>query len=64
MTADTIGSLIEALGPIGAVLAVLLFLLFKPQFTQSSTPPRGFDAEQKLYLKEKVVETIVKAVKE
>jgi hypothetical protein len=63
MSAETIVALIEGFGPFGAVGLVLAFLLMRPQFNTPRTSSDDFSAEQKLWLKENVIEPIIKAIK-
>ena len=63
MSADTIVALVEGFGPFGAVGLVLAFLLLRPQFNSPPSSSNEFSAEQKLWLKENVIEPIIQAIK-
>ena len=64
MDSETVKALIDAYGPMVVLLGVLVFLLRKPQASKDAIPSAGFDADEKLYLKEGVVEPILKAMKD
>lgn len=63
MSAETLKAALDAFGPGVIAIAVLVFLIMKRGTAQQAGRSEGFDAEAKLYLKENVVEPILKALK-
>ncbi|MEM1375855.1 MAG: hypothetical protein AAGG69_00555 [Pseudomonadota bacterium] len=60
METKIIAYLLEAAEPIGVTAAVLLYLMMKSKPTVHSGPPKqGFDSDQKLWLRENVVDRII-----